>query len=215
MFRLVEARQLPHHLVQDQPRFDRVDLLEHATKRRMRVATELFEDARATVDGSRLRVSRLLEAGGIHRAVAGTTPATLLGALTRVVELPEGIDRDVVAAIVEARGGLNPVGNGIALPHSRAPVAVAPHGPLLALGFPLQPIACETPDGKPVQAAFLIISPSIRIHLDVLSKLGAALLDPDLQALLSRRASDDELLDRLRQLEAAPLATGAGEARRP
>lgn len=205
VFRLVEADQLPHRMVQDQPRFNRVDLLEYATRHQLRLATDLFEDERA--GALALRLSGLLEAGGIRRDVPGGTPAALLGALVRTLQLP-GVDPELVTSMVEARRGLDAIGHGIAIPHSRTPVAVAPHGPLLALAFPAEPLACDAPDGQPVRAVFFIVSPSIRVHLDVLSKLGAALHDAELRGLLGRQAPDHELLARLRHLEAESALQG-------
>src|SRR5437870_9798790 len=70
---------LPSHKVQDQLRFNRVELLEWAASRRMKVAPELFQDDRRAAGGFRL--SRALEAGGIHRGVVAADARAALAAI--------------------------------------------------------------------------------------------------------------------------------------
>jgi len=51
-------------------------------------------------------------------------------------------------------------------------------------------------DGEPVHSVFLVISPSIPVHLRILAQLGFKLRDPALRELLQRRAPDADILAR-------------------
>lgn len=202
---------LPAYKVQEQLRFNRVELLEWASTRRMKVAPDLFEDERHHGNGGAFKLSRGLAAGGIHRDVAGTDGRTALHALIALLPLPEGVSRETVAALFAAREGVAPVGDGVAIPHARAPAVLPLAHPLVALGFLAKPVDMKARDGKPVGVLFVLFSPSIRVHLDVLAKLAAALSDLEFQALVGRRAADEQILGRLAALEAR--AAKAADAR--
>ena len=72
-------------------------------------------------------------------------------------------------------------------------------------------------DGQPVHTLFLLITPTIRAHLRLLSHLGFVLRDGEVKAALGRQAPRAELLRTLAQAEAtlAPQESappdGAGE----
>ncbi len=61
---------------------------------------------------------------------------------------------------------------------------------------------CEAIDGKPVHALFTVISPSVPVHLRILGQLGLVLRDEELRGLLAARRSPEEILGRIRALEA-------------
>lgn len=210
VYRLVEEGVLPHYLVQDQPHFNRVELLNVATMRRMKVSPELFEDRLA--NGRRLRLSELVEKGGIHRELPGADPRGVMESLVRALPLPAGFDRETALALIAGHGGLTPIGQGVAIPHGHYPLAVARNEPSVALGFPARPVSCATPDGKPIEVMFLIVSPSVRVHLDLLQKLATALHDRELHERLARRAPDAEIIGRLRELETDQPAGHGPEA---
>jgi PTS system nitrogen regulatory IIA component len=203
IYEWVSSGDLPCHRVQDQLRFNRVELLEWAAARRLKIAPELFEDERRPGgNGSGLRLSQALRAGGVHRDIAGDDARAVLGAIARRLPVPEGVDREQVAALFAARQGLTPVGGGIAIPHARSPVVLPEARPTVALAFLARPIEVAAGDGKPVQALFVVFSPAIRVHLEVLSKIASALADESFHGLVERRAGDAEIFGRLAALEA-------------
>jgi PTS system nitrogen regulatory IIA component len=202
---------LPSFKVQDQLRFNRVELLEWAAARCMEVAPDLFETPGA---GGRaaagVKLSAALAAGGIHRGVAAASVREALRAVAMLLALPPGVDRESAAALFAAREGVTPVGGGIAIPHARSPVVLPLAEPAVALTFLARPLDVQAKDGRPVGVLFAIFSPTVRTHLDILAKIAYALSNADLHALLDRRASDEEILAKLRDLEAAPPAAARG-----
>ena len=68
-------------------------------------------------------------------------------------------------------------------------------------------------DGKPVQAMFSLICPTMRSHLLMLSRLSFALHDPSFHAVVTRQGTREEILEAARRIETAlesPAAAGGG-----
>jgi nitrogen PTS system EIIA component len=84
--------------------------------------------------------------------------------------------------------------------------------PLIALCFLEHPIDFGAVDSKPVHALFTLISPTVRAHLHMLSRLSYTLRDPALRELLARQAPPAELMAAIERAE-APLRTGNQGAR--
>lgn len=152
-------------------------------------------DAGPGADGDCARVSALagaLRMGGILRDAPGNTlPEVLSAAVDRL--LPDGPadTRALVLAMLLAResAGVTAVGGGVLAPHVRAPLVFGDM-PRILLVYPAVPLpesAVPTPDGQPIEALFVLVSPTVRAHLTLLSLLAAALRDADFrQAVLCR-----------------------------
>ena len=57
-------------------------------------------------------------------------------------------------------------------------------------------------DGSPIHTLFLMISTTVRGHLQTLAKLSAALSDPGFKNAVLRRASAEEILHEAGRVEA-------------
>jgi PTS system nitrogen regulatory IIA component len=57
-------------------------------------------------------------------------------------------------------------------------------------------------DGRPVHTLFTLVSPTVRDHLQLLSRLAFALKDGGFKAAIGRRASKDEMLGEAHRVEA-------------
>jgi PTS system nitrogen regulatory IIA component len=110
--------------------------------------------------------------------------------------VPADSDREAIAQLLLAREALGStaIGDGIAIPHVRRPILLNASGPSIALCFLEQPIDFGAVDGQPVFAIFLLISPSARSHLHLLSRLSFAMHDRGLKDALARRAPRDEII---------------------
>ncbi|MEI6876964.1 MAG: PTS sugar transporter subunit IIA, partial [Spirochaetota bacterium] len=103
----------------------------------------------------------------------------------------------------------------IAIPHVRNPVVLNVAKPSVTLCFLERPIDFRAIDGKPVDVMFAIVSPTVRVHLHLLSRLGLVLRDEAFKQALHARSGDVELLAALARAEAAiSPATGDPSARR-
>lgn len=114
---------------------------------------------------------------------------SMQAALQRLVDLMAAngnlTDPQAFAADVQAREALGGtcVGEGLAIPHAKSAAVRQPGLAALTLDPPL---ACDTPDGKPVRMMFLIAAPADAndLHVQVLAGLATLMLDKELCARL-------------------------------
>ena len=94
------------------------------------------------------------------------------------------------------------VGGGIAIPHVRNPIVLHIDQPVITMCFLKSPIDFNALDRKPVSILFIVLSPSIKMHLALLARLAFCLRDPKLQDYLHRKASREEVMADFFVLEA-------------
>jgi PTS system nitrogen regulatory IIA component len=203
IYRWVDSGELPCLLVKHQPLFGRAELLEWATARRLPVSLELFENG--DEEASRLRLADTLERGGVFHNVPGSDRVSVLRAIVERLPLPDEEDRDLLLQILLAREstGSSGIGDGIAIPHVRSPLVFPGTSGLATLSYLASPVPFNAVDGNPVHTVFTLLSPTIRGHLQLLSRLSAALLDMGFKAAVLRRAGRDEIVAEARRVEAA------------
>jgi PTS system nitrogen regulatory IIA component len=202
-YRWIDQGVLPAYRVNEQYRFNRAELLEWATSRKMNVSTELFEEPESNTPLPGL--ADALQAGGIFYRVSGTDKASVLRAVVEHMRLPEEVDREFLLRVLIARENLQStgVGDGIAIPHVRNPIVLHVSRPLITLCFLERAVDYEALDGKPVGALFSLVSPTVRAHLRMLSRLAFALHDAGFKSAVTGQASRDEILREARRVEAS------------
>ena len=147
--------------------------------------------------------SAAIERGGIFYGVPGESREEVLAAVTRLPGIPAGIDRQLLHQLLVAREALasTSVGDGIALPHPRDPVVVRVDQPAVFLCFLERPVDFGALDGRPVRVLCMLLSPSVRDHLQILARLAAALHDETFKELLHAAAPREGILNHLRAVE--------------
>jgi PTS system nitrogen regulatory IIA component len=203
IYRWIKQEAIPCYRINEQYRFNRAELLEWATSRRIQVSPEIF----AEKFSSSAPLPTLLEAikaGGVYYRVGGSDQASVLRAVVDILHLPEEVDREFLYQVLLAREtlGSTGIGDGIAIPHVRNPVVLHVSRPTISLCFLERPIEFGAIDNKPVDTLFTLISPSVRAHLHLLSRLGIVLRNEAVKAALRRRATREELMDVFAQAEA-------------
>ena len=177
VFRWVERDGLPATQVDGQFRFHPEAVYEWATELGLPVAGNLFGDTVGSLDHRSLdpsdprrrhrgRAARRRQARG-HGRRDGETAA------------PPHADRSVILQMLLARAKLGTVGvaEGFAIPHVRDPIVLRVAEPQVTLFLLEHPIDFDGRGRRPVHALFLIVTPTIRGHLLILSRIGTVLLD--------------------------------------
>ena len=143
-----------------------------------------------------------LESGGVVYRLDGTSRHEVLTKLVDELRLPDEVDRDYLLKVLKAREKLasTGIGDGIAIPHPRNPVLLHVTKPSVTLAFLENPVDFHALDKKPVHTLFCMISPTLRAHLHLLSKLSFALRDPGFRAAIDNQGSRDEIFSALRKL---------------
>jgi PTS system nitrogen regulatory IIA component len=99
--------------------------------------------------------------------------------------------------------GSTGIGDGIAIPHVRNPIVMHVAQPFVTLGVLRHAVEFDAIDAQPVHALFMVVSPTVPVHLRILAQLGFLLRDNVLRDLLRRRGPADEILGRIEMLEAS------------
>lgn len=185
-------------------RFNEAELLEWANARRLRASHEVDEGSTAEVPS----LAEALAAGGVHHGIAAADRDGAVRAAVERMPMDPDADREALVEIMLAReaAGSTAMGDGIAIPHVRAPVVQSGARPAVALCTLAAPVEFGARDKKPVHTLFLLVTPTVNAHLRMLTRVAAALHDADFKAAVLRRAPADEILAHARRLDAAARA---------
>jgi PTS system nitrogen regulatory IIA component len=202
IYRWIKQGSIPAYRLNEQYRFNRAELLEWATSRRLSISPEIFKEAESE-SASLPDFTEALKAGGIHYRVGGVDKATVLRQVVEMIRLPSEVDREFLHEVLMAREALGStaIGDGIAIPHVRNPVILHLERPLITLCFLERPIDFGALDGRPVGTLFAVISPTVRAHLHLLSWLSFTLRDRDFREAVLRQASREEILAAAEQVQ--------------
>ena len=213
VYRWIADRKLPGYRMSGQYRFSRAEVLAWATANKFNVSLAALRE-RENGDEPLPTLAQALQAGGIFYRIEGQDLESALRNVVEAVRLPDEVDREFLFEALLAREKLasTGLGDGIAVPHARNPLVLHVDKAVISLCFLERPVNFGALDGKPVQALFTLITPSVRAHLHLLSRLAFALRDEPFKALVRGQASRDELMEAVRRISvgaAEPLQEAA------
>jgi nitrogen PTS system EIIA component len=195
IYRWVKQGSIPAYRLRDQYRFNRAELLEWATSRRVSISPEIFreEEPESTQTAD---FSEAFRAGGICCHIGGEDKSSVLHNIVETLRLPVEVDRQFLYQVLLAREALGStaIGDGIAIPHVRNPVILHLESPSITLCFLDHPVDLGALDGRPVDSLFTLISPTVRAHLHLLSRLSFALRDPRFREAVCGQVAPEEIL---------------------
>ncbi|MCW8130739.1 MAG: PTS sugar transporter subunit IIA [Planctomycetota bacterium] len=209
VYRWITQGDLPVYRINDQYRFNRAEILQWATAKKLNATDEIFKEP--VSDEPLPGLNDALQAGGIFYRVEGTDRDSVLKAIVESLRLPEEVDRKFLTRVLLAREDLcsTAVGRGVAIPHPRSPVVMHLPRPMVTLCFLEQPIDFGALDGQPVQVMFTVLSPTLRGHLHLLAHLAAALGVDGFREAITRQATREEIYAEARKVEESLTARPA------
>lgn len=212
VYRWINQRMVPAYLINGQYRFNRAELIEWATSRRIKASVDILsepESDQAPCPG----ITKALETGGVFYRVAGHDRESALRAVVELMRLPDEVERGFLLRVLVAREALGStgIGEGIAIPHIRNPIVLHVPRPSITLCFLEEAVEFGALDGKPVRVLFTVISPTIRAHLYMMSHLAFALRDPDFKAAVLCERSREEIFREARRVEASFVESRAAQ----
>jgi nitrogen PTS system EIIA component len=210
--RWIVERALPVHEVNERLYLNAVELWEWGVEHGVPLSRSLLEHARRAPD-TVPPMSQLVRAGGIFYDIEAKEKPDLLAAFVARLPLPPEQDRATLLSVLEAREamGSTGIGDGIAIPHVRNPIILHVDEAFVTLSLLRHAVDFDAIDGKPVHALFMVVSPTVPVHLRILAQLGFLLRDNLLRELLRKRAPADQIIARIELLEAT-RTTGSSHA---
>lgn len=200
IYRWVQQGKLPAYRVNEQYRFNRAELLEWATSQRIPISPQIYNEP----NGPGLAtLAEALRAGGVYYRVGGSNRDSVLASVVELMPLPEKVDRQFLLEVLLARESLGStaLGDGIAVPHVRNPIVMHIARPMMTLCFLEHAIEFGAMDGKPVHTLFTIVSPTIKAHLHLLSRLSLALRQPAFAEAIAAKGMRQEILAQCEALD--------------
>ena len=202
IYRWLKKGELPAYRVGDHYRFNRAELLEWVTSRQIGVSADLFQEP----ENSQIPMSRLSEAltlGGIYYRIGGQNKETAIKTVVELMKLPPEVDREFLLQVLLAREAMasTAVGDGIAVPHVRNPIVLHITDPVVSLCFLENPVDFNSLDGKPVTCLFTLVSPTVKTHLYLLSRLAYSLRDIRFRNIIEKQGSREEIFSELGRIE--------------
>ena len=190
--------------------FDRTTLERWAAQHSLSFQPEGRRKQECGMDGD-LGLSAALQNGGVYYDVDGTrVPEVFASAVDRMTVIPVSEKSRLVKKLEEReRLASTGVGQGIALPHPREPESLGLCAPAVAACFLATPVDFKAVDGLPVSILFILLSPDVRTHLQILSRLSFCLRQELFVAFLKQKPTPEALTTRLDQMEGLTVpATG-------
>ena len=121
----------------------------------------------------------VMQRGGVMHNVKGNdVPTVLQAAVENISPFSEAQKIQLYQRLLERENLTSTgIGKGVAIPHPHDPFAEIIDNPLISTCFLEQPVDFAAIDDKPVFVMFILISPTIKIHLHLLSRLSFCVRD--------------------------------------
>jgi PTS system nitrogen regulatory IIA component len=137
-----------------------------------------------------------------HGIVGKDATAVLKSAVDCIDFLPEDSRKELFEKLIEREQlASTGIGNGIAIPHPRDPLSQPPKRPVITTCFLEKPVNFNAIDDQPVSIFFILISPTVKHHLHLLSRLSYCIRDRAFVAFLHQHPNAVDLYSRVAEFE--------------
>jgi PTS system nitrogen regulatory IIA component len=148
-------------------------------------------------------LGELIHRGGIFKNVEGSSPEEIYENFSKMIDLPYGMTSEQLYNALCAREKVlsTAVGNGIALPHARAPIVQEEQDQRICVLYLKNSLNMSAPDERLVNIMFVLLTHNTHIHLKVLTSLAGLFRKAKFRKALESQADEAELLNLIRELD--------------
>ena len=198
----IEKKHLPCIMANEQYHFNYIELLDWAIENNIRLTPEILT-LKDPDSYDKEILYQALSAGNIYYDISGSKREEVLKSIVELLPLSPKLNKKSLWQMLVAREKMmsTAIGNGIAIPHVRNPVVLQMERPSVTLCFLKEPVDFKALDGKPISILFILLSPSVKKHLAILSRLAFCLQNELLLKHLQERAAREQLLAEIKVLE--------------
>ncbi|MGE0084740.1 MAG: PTS sugar transporter subunit IIA [Desulfococcaceae bacterium] len=146
----------------------------------------------------------VMRRGDIFYDLKGHNTETVLKSAVSMMDHLTEAERDELYRHLLERERLTStgIGKGIAIPHPRSPMPEISPIPLIFTCFPDQPVEFSAVDKKTVFILFILLSPSSKCHLHLLSRLAFCVRDDSFVEFLRTKPEAEDIYLRIADAEA-------------
>jgi nitrogen PTS system EIIA component len=143
--------------------------------------------------------------GGVYYGIEGdNVPEVLESAVKNIAFLDQDGQKELLVKLLEREEMASTgIGRGIAIPHPRTPLDESMEEPVIITCFLEHALNYQAVDGLPVFVLFILLSPSVNIHLHLLSRLAFCVRDTSFVDFLKQVPIPEELFEKVKNLENA------------
>ncbi len=144
-----------------------------------------------------------MKRGNVFYKIKGDDIGTVLkSAVDNISLIPEDLRHELYHNLIERENlASTGIGNGIAIPHPREPLSAPLESPVIITCFLKHAVDFNAIDDIPVSVLFILISPTVKIHLHLLSRLSFCIRDKLFVDFLSRRPEPGDLFAKISDFE--------------
>lgn len=172
-------------------------------------ATHNLPFTRPLKDRPLQEVSRLenllpvMQRGGVLPNVKGDDVPTVLQTAVQNIQALSEVEKPALYERLLERENLTStgIGKGVAIPHPHDPLADVMDKPLITTCFLEKWIDFAAIDDQPVFVMFILISPTIKIHLHLLSRLSFCVRDDAFVEFLKTAPDEDVFFSKIAEIE--------------
>ena len=199
IMRWIRQGKIPFRIKNGRYVFDKEELISWAKLHNIILKEEDEEIAKR--EDEEITLSEAIKRGGVYFGLKGNNVYEVLRNAVNMIQLPEGVDKEMVFEKLIQREELcsTGIGEGVAIPHPRHPIKGLKN--MIAVFFLEKEIDYHALDNKPVFVLFLILTSSTKVHLRLLSMLSFCLRKKDFISFLRRCKSAQELIKKIEELE--------------
>jgi len=199
----VRHEGMPHTVDRGRLIFDRAQTAEWAAAHGL-AAQAGFLAPETTIFATGCHLEPLLRNGGIWRDVAPADVPSILDKIVARLPATQPAVKQLLSQRIRAQGGITwaPLGDGFALPHLSARIALGRNSGTLALLL-LREGFRPPDDDSEITRMFFFIAPSPRAHLDLLGRLSRMLVGGPLREGVIAGAKDDDIFSAISAADTA------------
>ncbi len=213
LHRWIRQGRIPVHRQGDLCLFKRAILERWALKHNLRFSTHRSDrpalpEPEPTPDDLLTAMKR----GGVfHDIAASDRDSALQAVVARIPGLSEPERKALLEGLREREQmSSTGIGNGVAIPHPRMPIEEVIDKACIYTFFLAEPVDFSAVDDRPVFVLFVMLCPSIQIHLQLLSRLSFCVRDSEFISFLRQVPDQASLFSRIAEFERTLDAAESG-----
>jgi len=160
------------------------------------------EDSRIHTDGLESLFSVMRRSGIFYNIHGGNPESVLQEAVNKIPELEHSLKTTIYSRLLERESLVSTgIGQGIAIPHPRSPLTGHISRPRIITCFLENSVNYAAIDGMPVFMLFILLSPSTKTHLRLLSRIAYCLRDASFVNFLKTTPDPDSFFSKIKAIE--------------
>ena len=196
--RWVRQGKIPVNLQKNICRFNKNVLIKWAEQHNIHLFQKT-EEIEHVNEESQCLVSAIKAGGVIYNVIGNNSETVFMSATEKMTFLPTHLKTELYEKLIKREQMTSTgVGKGIAVPHPRNPIKEIAETPLITTCFLDKPVDFNAIDSKPVFVLFILLCPTLHIHLQLLSRLSFYLRDDQFIKFLNTRPKAEELYAELK-----------------